>query len=454
MPSKISVQKADGLRGSSVLNRTVVQKYGVSLIIHNLVATNIFDMIKTWFAAAVLFSGTALMAQNFEYANVELIEASYNGNIQIRTDDGASVYISPEFVNGSTSDPVAYVSGNAVNMAASFTIDCPVVPDSILVRGVGPEGITFPETLVLVQSSATTVHDFDYPATDAAIIFPDDVVRRFKPFKVGWDVSFNGGTNWYPVDSTENTLYVTKNSPQAETGNFKHWQTVFDISCRNADGESLDADVIAAVWNEFIDQSVVNWEGDSLYYYKPMNTVNTNLQSLLIFKNAQCYTYAQLFLSLIKIQGIVKTNNYVFITPINNSVCGNTVNRFIVKNWIFNVASAAGECASFPYKNTYITLLPAPYTSYDFIQEDVSDGTGIPGQNSANPSSYFNNHQISKIDGVYYDACYGVTFPTLADVPTDAFDGWGYRYTVGGTVHALFTTDLGLSSLSETITTY
>ncbi len=410
--------------------------------------------IKSLSVLSGLLTGLAGFAQNFEYSNVELVDASYAGDLMIRTDDGISMYVAPEYVSGSTSDPVAYVSGDAVNIAVNFTIDCATVPDSILVRGVGPEGINFPATLVAVQSSATTVHDFAYPSTDASSVFPIDIARRFKPFKVGWDVSFNGGTTWYPVDSTENTLYVTHNAPMAETGNFKLWESIYDISCRNADGESVEVPLIAAIWTEFTDQSVLNCDGDSLKYYSPMNTINTNLQSLLIFKNAQCYTFAQLFLALIKIQGIVKTNNYVFITPINNTVCGNTVNRFLVKNWVFGAPSAAGECPSFPYKNTYTTLLPAPYTAYSFITADVTDGLGITGQNSPNPSSYFNNHQISKINGVYYDACYGVTFATLADVPLDAFDGWGYRYTAAGVTNALFTTDMSLSALSETITTF
>lgn len=144
----------------------------------------------------------------------------------------------------------------------------------------------------------------------------------------------------------------------------------------------------------------------------------------------------------------------MYITPINNIVCGYTVNRFIVKDWTFNTPSAAGECPSFPYKNTYTTLLPFPYTAYNFLTEDVSDAMGIPGQNSPNPSSYFNNHQIAYIDGKYYDACYGVTFDSFADIPYDAFDGWGYRYNSGGVTHALFTDDLDLSSLQSIITTF
>jgi hypothetical protein len=249
-------------------------------------------------------------------------------------------------------------------------------------------------------------------------------------------------------------MYVTRSTPQPEAGHFKWYQSVYDISCRNAAGESSDADVIAAVWGEFTDNVVLNYKDDSLHYYSPKNTSNTNLGALLEFQNAQCYTFAQLFLSTIKIQGVVRTNNYVYITPVYSTACGgNSVNRFLVKNWDFADPTGAG-CVEYPYQNTYTDLLPFPYTDYNFISADVTDQNGLPGSCSANPSSFFNNHQIALIDGVYYDACYGVSFASLDDIPFEAFDAWGYRYTSGGVTYARFTNDMGATSLDATITTF
>ena len=99
-------------------------------------------------------------------------------------------------------------------------------------------------------------------------------------------------------------------------------------------------------------------------------------------------------------------------------------------------------------------ILIAETSAFNFIIEDVSDQEGLPGQCSTNPSSYFNNHQISLIDGVYYDACYGVTFDSLEDIPYDAFSGWGFRYNSGGVTHARFTNEMGATELSQSITTF
>ena len=411
-------------------------------------------------AAAALLHTTN--AQDFTYSSIEVETATFAGpTLDIRKDDGSGIYADgiPHYdVSETEQEPVAYVSGTAPEISANFTFMCADAPDSIWVMGVAPDGMNFPATKVEITNVGAGEYEFSYPNTTADAGFTPDESRYFGPFSIGWDVSFDDGTTWRNADSTKNVMYVTHDTPMSENSDFQHWRTIFDISCRNTDGESTESDIIAGIWTDFQDQEMLNWQGDSLKYYNPMYTFNTSLASLLMFNNAQCYTFAKLFLATIKIQGIVRTNNYVYITPIGNTVCGNSVNRFLVKNWEFGTPSASGECAAFPYKNTYTSLLPFPYTAYDFDTEDVTDQVGIYGQGSANPSSFFNNHQICYIDGVYYDPSYGVSFPTFDDIAPTAFDGWGYRYTIGwgpGSIkHCLFTDDLSESSLTSTTTTY
>jgi hypothetical protein len=395
-------------------------------------------------------------AQDFSYANISVKTATFSGgNLIIRRDVGGGFIGTPQYVAGASEQlPVAYVSGNAARINANFELVCANAPDSIWVRGIGPDGMNFEPRKVPVEVDGPGVYSFYYPSTYADLAFEAATAGFYKPFSIGWDVSFDEGDSWDAADSTHNTMYVTRSTPQAESGHFKWYQSVYDISCRNATGESSDTDVIAAVWGEFTDHVVLNYKDDSLHYYSPKNTSNTNLGALLEFQNAQCYTFAQLFLSTIKIQGVIRTNNYVFITPVYSTACGgNSVNRFLVKNWDFADPTGAG-CAEYPYQNTYTDLLPFPYTDYNFITADVTDQNGLPGSCSPNPSSYFNNHQISLIDGVYYDACYGVTFESLDDIPFEAFDGWGYRYTSGGVTYARFTNDMGATTLDATITTF
>jgi hypothetical protein len=404
---------------------------------------------------AGLFSPICAKSQDFSYSNVDLVSVTFSGgNLAIKKDNGTGSYSIPQYTTAANKFPVAYVSGNAPTASASLTIDCANVPANIWVRGTGSDAIDFPATSVAVGPPSGTVHTFIYPATAGSHVFTSGIVRFFKPFTIDWEFSFDG-IAWYPAGTSSNTLYVVRGTPQAETSEFKWYHTVYDLSCRNAQYETTDTGIISHVWTEFLDHVVLNCDDDSLFYYKVMNSPNVTLGALLLNHDAECYTFAQLFLASIKIQGVVRTNNYCYITPINNTVCSHTVNRFIVKNWNFGTASAAAECPQFPYKNTYtLTMLPSPYTAYVWDTWDISDGIGAPGSCTKNPSSYFNNHQIVKLDGIYYDACYGLTFPALSAIEGAAFDGYSYRYNVGLTYHALFTTDLTQSDLSETLTTW
>lgn len=397
---------------------------------------------------------TLTFAQDFTYSNLGITSVSFSGgNLTIRRDNTGTSYTAPQWTTAAVKSPVAYVSGVAPRCAAVFTINCANVPDSVYIRGNASDAITFAATKVQVAPGGGPVHNINYPATTGSHVFTAGIVRFFKPFAINWEISFDNGVTYKPIGTTNNTLYVTKSAPMAETSQFRWWHTVYDLSCRNAQGETLDTAIISHIWTEFTDQVVLNYNDDSLFYYKAMNSPNVNLASLLQFRDAECYTFAQLFLAAIKVQGIVKTNNYVFITPINNVVCGYAINRFLVKNWVFGTPTAAGTCPQLPWHNTYTTLIPSPYTAYNFVTADVTDAIGIPGSCNPNPSSFFNNHQIVKLNGVYYDACYGVTFPSLAAVKWAAFDGFGYRIT-GSTTNCYFTNDLNISDLSETITTW
>jgi hypothetical protein len=257
------------------------------------------------------------------------------------------------------------------------------------------------------------------------------------------------GLTWISADTTDHKVYVTKSAPMAQTGSFKYFHTVLELSCKNAKGQTTDTGIISKCWSEFTDHVVLNYKGDSLTYYKNYLTSNTQLPLLLKYRTAQCYTFAQLFAALIKIQGVSKTNNYVYITPKTlSSPCGGSVNRFLVKNWKFGLKSDSTACPSYPYKDVGINLTSSGYT---YTSADVVDQLGIDGQCNNNPSSFFNNHQITKYDGIYYDACYGVTFNALVDIKTAAFDGWGVSVTSGS---YNFTNDMSKTDLTESITTW
>jgi hypothetical protein len=392
-----------------------------------------------------------LSAQNFSY-NFQAVQVQFSGagSIAIREDSLGNLYGPVQWKNTGIRIPVAYTSGSTMFVMADFQFYCSNAPDSVTIRGLGNDTINFPaKTVALLAVSGT--YTCSYPVTAASKAFKAGFVNYYAPFAIRWEISMDKGAKWLAADTTEHKVYVTRGTPMPEFTSFRYYHTLLELSCKNAKGQNTDTGIISKCWAEFTDQVVLNHKGDSLHYYKTFNTGNTNLPSLLRYKNAQCYTFAQLFAALVKIQGVSRTNNYIFITPKSVSApCGGTINRFLVKNWKFGVKSDAAACPSFPYRNTYSGSYITP-SGYVFTSADVTDQTGVNGQCNKNPASFFNNHQITNFDGVYYDACYGMKFNSLTDIKMTAFDGWGVQVSAGS---YNFTADMSLCDLIEVISTF
>lgn len=398
-----------------------------------------------------------LFSQNFVYNDIKIKTVSFTkGNLTIQKDDGTGSYSSPQWTSQSNEqNPVAYISGVAPSITANFTFQCSNgVPASIYIRANASDSIDFPAAKVSLTSGSGNVYTFVYPETTGSHIFKAGVVRYFKPFIINWEISFNGN-NWAAIGSTKNTLYVTYKTPQAETSQFKWFHTVFDLSCRNAIDSTTEKSIISGIWNEFTDQVILNYNGDSLFYYKKIDVTYQTLALLLKYRDAQCYTFAQLFLAAIKIQGIIRTNNYVYIAGKSKTVCGAAVDRFLVKNWIFGNPTGTSSCAAFPYKMVYnLNDLKANHTTYTFISTDIKDQAGSPGSCTKNPASFFANHQIAFIDGVYYDASYGQAFKSLLELKEKEIEAWGIASYNGNQVTCFFTNNVSATELGESITTY
>lgn len=392
-------------------------------------------MKKTCFIVSLILISHVIFAQNFQYPNVKITSVSFGGaNLSIKKDDGSGSYTKPQW-SAAAKNPVAYVSGTAPSVSASFTFQCANAPAFVHLKGEASDSITFPSQKAILSNTGSGTYKLDYPETAGSHVFKKEVIRFFKPFIINWKISFDNGNSWRNIGETQNTLYVTYKTPQAEAGEFGWFHTVYDLSCRNAQTKTTEQDIIAGVWNEFTDQIVLNYNNDSLFYYKNLSTPYVTLATLLKYRDAECYTFAQLFLASLKIQGIVRTNNYVYIEAKGNA-CGYAVDRFLVKNWAFNTTSSA-PCSSFSYKSTGIKKQP-----------------GIPGSCTITPASHFGNHQIAKIDGVYYDPSYGSSSASLTELKMKSICAWGMMVFANSAVNLYFTKDIAAYNFNEVVTTY
>ncbi len=385
----------------------------------------------------ILLLASTAFSQNFQYPNVKITSVSFSGkNLNIKKDDGTGSYVKPQWTaTAKDKSPVAYVSGTTPSVSASFVMECSTAPPFVYVRGQASDSITFTSQKLTLAGSGSS-YKLEYPETEGSHVFKQDIVRFFKPFIINWEISFDGNS-WRTIGETKNTLYVLYKAPQVEAGEFQWFHTVFDLSCRNAQFKSVEKEIIAGVWNEFTDQIVLNYNNDSLFYYKTLNTPHVTLATLLKYRDAECYTFAELFLAAIKIQGIVRTNNYVYLEA-KGTACGKKIDHFFVKNWALNTPVSNPPCPSFPYQSgNGVKKLP-----------------GIPGSCTKSPASHFGNHQIAKIDGVYYDPSYGTSCLSLTELKNNALSAWGFVSLSNSTIYLNMTKDISLCDFKETITTY
>jgi hypothetical protein len=95
----------------------------------------------------------------------------------------------------------------------------------------------------------------------------------------------------------------------------------------------------------------------------------------------------------------------------------------LVNNWQFNPNPDGGD-VDFPYLQVYMTDEPG------YIRRDFIDLPGAPGQDSKDPPGQFNQHQVLKFDGAYYDPSYGLgPFSSLLELETAEFAGFAYART-------------------------
>ena len=370
-------------------------------------------------------------AQNFVY-DVQLKEVSFAGSgyLSIKQDDGSGAYSAVHWNNTGTKKPVAYKSGFKPNVTARIVFTCSSAPSEILVKAIAFDTFTFAQQNCALTASGGT-YTATYTATDCDLAFRANKVDYFQSFDIDWLVSFDGGTTWRNAGMSSNPLYVSWHAPVNENAwmGYEWFETLFFLSCKNAAGQTDEDSIIARVWDEFIDNEVSRVDGTPLAYYKHIIEANYQTSQLLADAEGQCYCFARLFMDLLKIQGISRTNNYLNIaadgTP---SSCG-SITRFLVKDWAFHTPMDSMGCTDLPWRDVSGTDLYTGDTSYLFDYTEVTDELGVKGQHAQNPSSLFNNHQIILIDGVYYDPSYGLKYNTIDEIRTVALSGWANRTT-------------------------
>jgi hypothetical protein len=371
---------------------------------------------------------------------VEIEEVSFGGTKywELKSDDAATTYSAPQWkdvdgngkptntAQGERDYAVAFTWNTKPKIGAKFKIASVSNFGAIKIKATGPGGVAIPETAATVSGDEVTLpNDTEASAALVNSIKFYDKKDDAKAFKIDWEIKI-GDFNWLKIVTTKHTVYVTLGDPSPMkdfNGNnvTLRQETLFEIGCQNADGETDQATATAKIWSEFTDRVVKRIDGTQMTYYDSYLCANTEAASLLKFGDGQCGAWADLLIRTRQVQGMNDTNEYRFFF----SNQGPGVEGFAVKDWTFHGAGTSGNPA-YPYLNILPIGNPDAYigqNSYNFAYAEVTDDNGIAGQGNPNPASLFNNHQVM-VSGEYYDPSYGIKRASLADIDNGSIAGF------------------------------
>lgn len=357
-----------------------------------------------------------------------LFSASTVGNLI--SDDTSVTYDAPHWQDGNDDGdaddagerkyPIAYVRDTPPTIAGKIKVKpsglTSVSGFSAKIKVTGPGNIKIDPPV----SATLGTDELELPATPSAGNFVDEIDYLY-PMTLSWEVEVNGKGHWCEAGETANRTYITLGAPSTAM----RQETLFDIGCRNADGETVAEDALTAIWGDFTDRSVARVDSVQLKYWNPRVGSCQTLEAMLADAggNGTCVAWSRLFKTVCDAMGIGGTSIIQIESGYRNDGLlsyddvPTTRGQFLVKDWTFATAGSA----------------PAACAPFTHIASEVTDGIGVAGQGNLNPPGAFFNHFIVAYSGEYYDPSYGAgPFPTQFSWETASIDGYEKACDPGG----------------------
>jgi len=330
--------------------------------------------------------------------------------------------------------PIAYVQNTPPSIAGTIKVKpsglTAVSGFSAKIKVKGPGNIEIDATAATIGTDEIML-----PATPSSGNFAQEI-DYLNPMTLSWKVEVNDKGHWCEAGETANRTYVTLGAPATTM----RQETLFDIGCRNADGETAPTATTAKIWTEFTDRIVQKVNpatgmptGTQMTYYANYNPLDSNgaavctAPQLLEANDGQCGSWADLLIRIRQAQGIDDPDEYVLFRSTSSAVG----EGFAVKNWTFTTTGTSGDPV---YE--YLNICPLGHgslaanavavygaSSYIWAYSEVSDASGIAGQGTSNPASLFGNHQVM-ISGEYYDPSYGLKHASLPAIDAATIEGY------------------------------
>ena len=361
------------------------------------------------------------------------------GFFDVRRDETGSVYAAPHWTDGSSGTartfPVGYVQGTQMSVTATFAVQPALsAGDIVNIRATDVAGrYNLPATRATVDP--TLMRILVTIACPTALAGNVDFLNSLT---LKWEAQVNTGP-WLNAGVSADRVYVTMDRPRKfGQGPWESdYESVLEISCRNAKGLAVEATIVNSIWSDFksnvaagVKRKTMDGYGrpdgvNMKYWFNRLRVRPPQLMIEMIKDpngNGSCIAWSELFLGTIRAQGFTQGAIY----EINSTaVAPFTADRsFLIKNWTFTGAGASGN-ANYPYTEGV----------------DAKSGSLVPAQGNASSPPTFLNHFIVEypINPTVFDPSYGNgSYPTEAAHEHASIDGFdGYVRNAAGAVIGL-----------------
>lgn len=307
--------------------------------------------------------------------------------------------------------PSAEGTGHAIDVALG-----PDPIPNVTIRGTATGGM--PPVEYLFETTQSIV-GAEFTATMSAVpALPNqiDYIDLQNDFLWGWRVG--EGLFRYAGDTWGLWGYVTLAAPSGTCHETSLYHT-----CTIAKGRTDPNDAATAIWAIFTspgdgvskapyreDETLAWVGGEGLEYWRTDNP-KQDLKGLLLFTDGSCVAWADFLVNCLGVHGIVATSVEIIADDaVNPPPRLGWVAGFLVKRWTFTGGGTSGN-PNWPY------IYPT----------EVTDETGVPGQNNPNPPGGFYNHFITRRGTDLLDPSYGAgpyANNNLLQWKTDSIDGY------------------------------
>lgn len=325
--------------------------------------------------------------------------------------------------------PLCYVRGSRLT-AQIIVIDidsgnAPVPPMTIWGTSLASD-LTFAGHLNIGGGVGTAGPLPSLNMTGNGVAFLDDTLGREQraiSWRIRWDR--DGLETFQYVGTSRNKIYRTAGPPATSP----LYETLLNLPCNTAAGwprlsrepgqpDQTEEELVDLIWRNFDDQTVRRVDGETLGYYRggscDLGNSVYHARELLKQLNGQCASWADLFARTLMAQGVGRGGQngvlLVQVEPIRTGAGAvpdcvpgfDDQMGFLVNQYCFIGAGGSG-CVNYPYR------INAPCSSAEWTwpTPDVTDLNGVPGQDSADPASFFARHFIVKYGNKYFDPSYG-----------------------------------------------